>query len=188
MVRKMTNSIKIFLNIAAPCLMAAKGLSADEKLLLEILRSLQSHGLSPSEIIAKVAELLRPEVEEFAIPVSIFKNDYLGSLEAIVKYLRENRGLPFAKIASLTNRDHKALAVTYRAARQKMPGPIKDAPSDFFIPVTILKARETSVLEHVVSYLKDNYSLRYHQVAVLINRDDRTVWTVYQRAKRKKGG
>jgi len=51
--------------------------------------------------------------------------------------------------------------------------------------VSILKDRNLSVLENIVSYLKDTLGFRYHQIAVMLNRDDRTIWTVYHRAKKK---
>ena len=58
--------------------------------------------------------------------------------------------------------------------------------SSYSIPVSILQDRNLSVLENIASYLKDTFGLTYHKVAVLLNRDDRTIWTVYQRAKKKK--
>ena len=58
--------------------------------------------------------------------------------------------------------------------------------SPYDVPVKILQDRNLSVLENVVAYLKDTFGLNYHSIAVLLNRDDRTIWTVYQRAKKKK--
>jgi len=54
-----------------------------------------------------------------------------------------------------------------------------------WIPSNILVAREKSVLESIVDYLKENKNLTLHQIAVLLNRDDRTIWTVQNRAKIK---
>jgi DNA-directed RNA polymerase specialized sigma24 family protein len=42
-------------------------------------------------------------------------------------------------------------------------------------------------MESVVFYMKDTLGLTYHEIAVELNRDDRTIWTVYNRAKSKKG-
>ena len=56
------------------------------------------------------------------------------------------------------------------------------------IPTTIFKDRTYSVLEAIVLYLKEGKNLTYHEIAVLLNRDDRTVWTVYSRVKKKKNG
>jgi hypothetical protein len=43
-------------------------------------------------------------------------------------------------------------------------------------------------MESVVFYMKDDLEKSYHEIAVYLNRDDRTIWTVYNRALKKKGG
>ena len=53
------------------------------------------------------------------------------------------------------------------------------------IPSNIFIDRSISVLEAIVKYLKEKKGLTYHEIAVLLNRDDRTIWTVYQRARKK---
>ena len=158
-----------------------------EKRILDTFKYLKNQGLGAEDIISLVTKLLKVEPkEEVKVPLSVFKNDYLSSLETIVKYLRENLLLSFKQIASLTNRNEIALAVTYRNARKKLEAKFADESSPYSIPVSILQDRNLSVLENVVSYLKDTFGLNYHKVAVLLNRNDRTVWTVYQRAKKKK--
>ena len=54
------------------------------------------------------------------------------------------------------------------------------------IPVQVLQDRSISVLEAISYYLKETKNLTYHQIALLLNRNDRTIWTCYQRAKKKK--
>ena len=54
------------------------------------------------------------------------------------------------------------------------------------IPIFIFRDRSLSVLEVIVEYLKDKLNLNYHEIAVLLNRDDRTIWTCYNRAKKKR--
>ena len=158
-----------------------------EKKILDTLNYLKEQGLSSEEIVNLVSKLLKVEAkEEVKVPLSVFKNDYLSSLETIVKYLRENLLLSFKQIASLTNRNNIALAVTYRNAKKKMEAKFAEEISTYSIPVSILKDRNLSVLENVVSYLKNTFGLTYHKIAVLLNRDDRTIWTVYQRGKKKK--
>ena len=56
------------------------------------------------------------------------------------------------------------------------------------IPTFVFKDRTLSVLEVMVEYLRDNKKMRFHDIAQIINRDDRTVWTVYRRAKLKRKG
>ncbi|MFH1133548.1 MAG: hypothetical protein V1735_03595 [Nanoarchaeota archaeon] len=55
------------------------------------------------------------------------------------------------------------------------------------IPIAVLQDRKVKVLEAIVEYLKDIQGLTYHEIAELLNRDDRTIWTVYSRVKRKRG-
>ena len=43
-------------------------------------------------------------------------------------------------------------------------------------------------MESVVFYMKDSLEMTYHEIAVSLNRDDRTIWTVYNRALKKKNG
>ena len=165
--------------------MSGKEEKAVEKRLLNTLEYLKKQELNSEEIIGLINKHLGRE--DVKVPVSVFKNDFLSSLETIVKYLRENLLLTFKRIGELTNRNQIALAVTYRNARKKLAeGFVVTEISPYSIPVSILKNRKLSVLENVVSYLKDTFGLTYHSIAVLLNRDDRTIWTVYQRAKKKR--
>ena len=161
---------------------------AFEKRLLATLSYLKEQGLNSEEIIELVKKSLKvPAKEEVSAPISIFNNEQLGSLEAIVKYLRENLLLSFKQIALLTNRNQIALAVTYRNAKKKLEAKfVVEEISPYSIPVSILQDRNLSVLENISAYLKDTFGLAYHKIALLLNRDDRTIWTVYQRAKKKK--
>ncbi len=54
------------------------------------------------------------------------------------------------------------------------------------VPAYLFRDRRVAVLEALVEYLKDVKGLSYHEIAVLLNRDDRTIWTVYDRAKKKR--
>jgi hypothetical protein len=56
----------------------------------------------------------------------------------------------------------------------------------FAIPLSIVCDRKVSIFETIVEYLKEHYGLTYHEIAVLLNRDDRTIWTVYNRAVKKR--
>ncbi|MBI1969360.1 hypothetical protein HYS48_01585 [Candidatus Woesearchaeota archaeon] len=56
---------------------------------------------------------------------------------------------------------------------------------EVYIPTRIFQDRRLSVLEALVLHLKEKEGLNFHTIAVLLNRDDRTIWTVYHRAKKK---
>lgn len=59
-------------------------------------------------------------------------------------------------------------------------------PKDYnSIPIEILNNRKLGMLESVTVFLKDKKKLTYSQIAKLLNRDDRTIWTSYNKAKKK---
>ena len=158
-----------------------------EKKLLDALTYLREQGFTSEDIFKLANKLLKvPAKEGVNVPLSVFNNDHLSSLETIVKYLRENLLLSFKQIATLTNRNHLTLAVSYRNAKKKLETKFEEEVSPYSIPVTILKDRKLSVLENLASYLKDTFGLTYHKIAILMNRDDRTIWTVYHRAIKKR--
>ena len=127
----------------------------------------------------------KPISKEILIPVSIFEVEGLSALEAICKYLKEELELNYSKIALLLNRNSRTIWTTYNNALRKSKEKLLVKESKFFIPISIFKNRRLSVLEAIVSYVKDRFELRYSQIAALLNRDERNVWTVYQRAKKK---
>jgi len=53
------------------------------------------------------------------------------------------------------------------------------------LPLSVFRSRKLGILEVTVKYLKDNSNLNYSQIAVLLNRDDRTIWTSYRQAQKK---
>ncbi len=55
------------------------------------------------------------------------------------------------------------------------------------IPLAVLSDRSLSVLEAIVEHLHDKKSMSFHEIAVSLNRDDRTIWTCYSRARKKRG-
>ena len=123
------------------------------------------------------------EKEENNIPTCIFNNNHLSCLEAIVKYLRENISLKYSEIAILLKRDVGPIGVTYRNAKKKMPTRFVITPG-ISLPAAILANRKLSPLENIVSFFK-NKGMRYSEIAAILNRDDRTIWTVSKRAELK---
>ena len=56
---------------------------------------------------------------------------------------------------------------------------------EVFVPTSVFRNRKLKVLEALVKYLKEQQGMRYSDIARLLNRDPRTVWTVYQKAKKR---
>ena len=120
---------------------------------------------------------------ETSIPIDVFTNGASG-LESISHYLKEVIGLRYCQIAGMLNRDDRTIWGAARSGKQKTEAIA--ASSQIKIPLSIFKDRSLSVLEAVSEYLKESQNLRYCTIAALLNKDQRTIWTVYNRAKQKR--
>ena len=145
------------------------------------LSKLQSETNLTKEEILKV---LDKGPDDF-LPVSVFSNRKLGILEIIVKYLVEEQGKSLAGIAKILKRDNRTIWSTYNQAKRKCPEHVVAAASEYLIPLSIFRERKLGVLEVLVTYLRDSFKLRYSQIGLILARDQRTIWTVYNRAKKK---
>ena len=117
------------------------------------------------------------------IPISLFSTG-LSSLEIVSKYLIENKKMPLSFAAAITGRSRQGIWQAYNHAVRKCPAFFTPEESSHDFPVTILN-QSLSSLESIVSYLKAERKISYAEIARLLHRDQRTVWTVYQRAKKK---
>lgn len=62
---------------------------------------------------------------------------------------------------------------------------LRDNPKGLIIPVSIFNQKGLTLLECLCKYLKEEKNLTFHKIAVALNRDDRTIWTTYNRTKIK---
>ena len=141
----------------------------------------------PAENLITILDSIKNQYKRksSSIPNSIFKNKKLTILEAIVKYLKEEKKLKFTEIGKLLYRDYRVIWKIYSNASKKLKEKLDISDYTYPIPLSIFKERRLSALESVVKFLKENYNLRYHQIAKLLNRDDRTIWTVYNKSIKK---
>jgi hypothetical protein len=132
----------------------------------------------------ELLNFIKPIVSaEILLPISIFKNQ-LSTLESVVLYLLDHKNLKFYEIAKLLNRNQRTIWGAYRRAKKRKENLfIED--SEIKIKISIFAERKKAPLQSLVSYLKENFSLNYSQIARLLSLDPRTVWTVYQIAKKK---
>ena len=129
-------------------------------------------------------DLRREDIEDYLddevlIPVSVFSKN-LSPLETVVKYLRENKRKPLSKIAKLLQRASSNIYNAYKKAKNKHPSALVMGPVDYYIPLSVLRKKGT-VLENVVIYLKQD--LNFREIGKLLQRNERTIWTVYNRKK-----
>jgi len=120
---------------------------------------------------------------ELHLPISIFRSN-LAPLQAVVKYLKEIKGLQNRRIAFLLGRDVRTIWSTYAAVKHKKP--LILANTDLTVPLSVFKNSRLSILESLVSFLRES-NLTYADIARMIGRDQRTVWTVNARFKNKIG-
>lgn len=147
---------------------------------------------SPQNIIKDIKQkynlteqqLLKLLTQE-TIPINIFYNEKLSALETITKYLKENKNLKHSKIAKKLNRNTKTIWATYQKAAKKHPKKFEEKETEITLPIALFCDRKLSVLEHITKHLKENYDLGYTEIAKLLNRSPKTIWTTYQRAKKK---
>lgn len=144
----------------------------------------------------QLLELLHKKEKYAAVPIGIFRSS-LSPLECLVRYLKDVFGYTFSDIAKLLLRDETTIWTTYQNSLEKGKividlemneidfSKLKLKKSELVIPVTVFTDRRLSVLESLCLYLKEEFGLRYHTIALLLDRDDRTIWTVVNRARKK---
>lgn len=143
-----------------------------------VLGELQSRGVGASDALM-LANLQR------GVPLSVF-NSSLGALESIVKYMREELLLDYVTIARMLGKNSGPIGVTYRRSLVKLKKSL-DTSSKESIPFEALRensAKGLSVFESVAYHLA-RQGHDWHEIARILHRHDKTVWTVLDRAKRK---
>ena len=120
------------------------------------------------------------------IPTHIFHDRSIAVLEAASEYLKDIKGLTYHQIAVLVGRNDRTIWTCYNRAKKKEREDFVKAEMWIDVPVEIFSDRKVAVLERLVEFLKETKGLSYHEIAILLNRNDRTVWTVYNRCKKKR--
>jgi len=137
------------------------------------------------ELLQQFVSVMNQEKKE-GIPLSIFDNNELSIFEAVVKYLHEDEGKKFSTIALQLQRNDRTIWSTYHNAKRKRKEPFTNLDFTLTVPLQVFSTRNFTLFESLVVYLK-KLGWKNHKIAVKLRRDDRTIWTVYDRAW-KKGG
>ena len=90
--------------------------SLNKKELLEIIikKLKKKYKFSSKELLELISK------ESFEIPVSIFRKE-IGSLESIVKYMKENLNMKYVEIAKALGRDERTIWTSYKKSKEKFP-------------------------------------------------------------------
>src|SRR3989344_124279 len=146
---------------------------------LEALRArIEQYAARHQVSVDRTLVLLHHEV---LVPVGVFRN--LSPLEAVVVYTHDHHNLSFTAIAKKLEKQIPAVWTAYQNGKRRFRSP---RASPYSIPMTKLRSRTRSILELGVFYLHDEMNLRFFDIAHLMNRDERTIWTAYDRARRKR--
>ncbi|MFA5173930.1 MAG: LamG-like jellyroll fold domain-containing protein [Candidatus Pacearchaeota archaeon] len=152
-----------------------------EDRLLDVLESKleDKYGINIEELLSEIKKKKEKEIE---VPLIIFRKS-IGPAEILCKYLRENKKLRFSEIAKLINRDERTVWINYRNAQKKIKGKIEIQKS-LVIPISVLSNKKLSILESIINYLKEK-DLKNSEIAEILNKDQRNIWTLYSRVKKK---
>jgi len=160
--------------------------SADDMLWKQVSKFVKSQNLSENEVKKIFSSNIYNKLSDKSsnVPVSIFNNEKLSVLEAVVKYLREIQELTLKDISVVLNRNNKTIWTTYNNASKKMPEAFVLEAVSIRIPLELFQDRNSSPLEVVVNYMKDKLGFKNHEIAQLLHRNQKTIWTTYNRKKR----
>ncbi len=175
-----------------------KKLVKDDKLMKALIliadELRQEYSLNKKELAGIIIEKLkekykisRKEIREIIaernVPATIFSSK-LGALESLVKYMKENLNMSYHEIALLLKRNDRTIWTAYKKAKEKQREPIKAKETSEFLPISIFKDRNLTVLESLILHLKEK-GAKNKEIAELIERDQRNISTIYSRAIKK---
>ena len=120
-----------------------------------------------------------------SIDVCIFSNMKLSPTEVLVKYFHENKFKKFSEIASMLKRNQNTIQTTYNNSKRKHPQNLRFYTTGVKVPLFIFQTKRFTVLESLVKYLKEQKNMTNNEIAKLIKKSNKTIWTVYDRVKNK---
>ena len=130
----------------------------------------------------KYQELISKKGIRENIPVTIF-DAKLFPLEAAARYLKDNLQKTTTETSRILNKKPPAISAAYKKSQSKK---FIIKKTEIYIPLAEFQDNPSfSILETVVYYLK-NKRLRFVDIAKLLCRNPKTIWTVYHRALEKK--
>jgi DNA-directed RNA polymerase specialized sigma24 family protein len=153
------------------------------ELLKSIIRFMKANQqLSMDELVSFYAEA----ASEDSVPLSVFAGGLTPSA-ALCSYLKRERCLSFHEIAVILNRDDRSVWTSCARAERRPVRRVDMKDDDILIPLAVFQDRSRSILEHVVSYLRETRGLSNSRIARLTNKNPSAIATVANRADEKSG-
>lgn len=122
------------------------------------------------------------EISSDVVALSVFSTD-APPLVSLVHYLSSAR-FDVKKIAELLHRSEKTI---YQARSHNSYASIDYSLDSVSIPLEVFCTRDVSIMEAAVYYLHKEKDMRFVEIAKEVNKDPRTIWTMWNRAKKKYG-
>ncbi|MFH1439318.1 MAG: hypothetical protein ABIG89_02050, partial [Candidatus Woesearchaeota archaeon] len=128
--------------------------------------------------------------KDVSIPFDVFVSGR-NLLESLSCYLVDSLDYSFDEISLLLNRNIKIVTKAYNSKKKTED---KSCLNNIYstkslhsikVPLVLFRSRSLSMMEHLVKYLKESYNLKFSQIAKLLNKDQRTIWTIYMRSCKK---
>jgi len=141
----------------------------------------ERYGVNLQSLLSSDEKVGKAE-EDIEIPLGLFKIANVGAAEILSKYLKDEKGFRFSEIEKLINRNQKTVALNYNNCSVK--GKKIKVEKGEVVPLRIFSDRRLSVLESVVYYLK-NQGRKNFEIAQMLDKDQRNIWTLYSRAVKK---
>ena len=141
-----------------------------------------------SDTILRLLSSQQENDPEDTVPLCILAERPLGILEAVTKFLRENKEMSFNQIAKELNRDNRTIWSAYHVAKKKNDATLVIRSKTIRVPLRVFSERDIGLLESISVYLRDKKHMGFSEIGRLLNRSERTIWSSYHAAKRKRGG
>jgi hypothetical protein len=133
-----------------------------------------------SEYLEESREYITSSVSnELLFPLSIFRTD-LSPFRLLVKYLVEKKTLTLRETATLLGKSYTNIWIVYRNTKNVS---FEQSSCNITIPLSKLLNKKLTFMEGLILYLKQDYS--FSQIASMLQRNPRTIWTIYTKAKKK---
>jgi hypothetical protein len=127
------------------------------------------------------------KIEEPCIYLSLFSANNLGILECLVKCLKENFSMNYAKIAGVLNRDDRTIWTSYNNAKSKHKKRFELDEDGFKVPFRIFTSRKQGPLQSLIIFAKEELELSFSEISKILNRNYATIWLSYNNAIKKRG-
>lgn len=62
---------------------------------------------------------------------------------------------------------------------------VKVRKSKIMVDASIFKNKKLTIFETLVKHLKEDVDMTYHEIGVLLDRNERNIWTIYNRVRNK---